>query len=58
MVDDEISNEILCKFDPVNEKLGVYADKRTKLCQDVINQQKKKVFDIYTDESDDPGDIC
>ena len=58
LVDDEISNEILCKFDPVNEKLGVYADKRTKLCQDVINQQKKKVFDIYTDESDDPGDIC
>jgi len=58
LVDDEISNEILCKFDPVNEKQGVYADKRTKLCQDVINQQKKKVFDIYTDESDDPGDIC
>lgn len=58
LVDSEISNDILCKFDPVNEKQGVYADKRTKLCQDVINQQKKKVFDIYTDESDDPGEIC
>ena len=58
LVDNEIGDDILCKFDPVNEKQGVYADKRTKLCQDVINQQKKKVFDIYTDESDDPGEIC
>ena len=58
LVDNEIGDDILCKFDPVNENQGVYADKRTKLCQDVINQQKKKVFDIYTDESDDPGEIC
>ena len=58
LVDDEINNEILCKFDPVNEKKGVYSDPRTKLCQDIINQQKRKVFDIYTDESDSPGDIC
>ena len=58
LVDNEIGDDILCKFDPVNENQGVYADKRTKLCQDVINQQKKKVFDIYTDEADDPGEIC
>ena len=58
LVDNEIGDDILCKFDPVNENQCFYADKRTKLCQDVINQQKKKVFDIYTDESDDPGEIC
>ena len=58
LVDDEISNEILCELDPANEKMGVYADARTKLCQDVINQKKRKVFDIYTDESDSSGEIC
>ena len=58
LVDDEINDEILCKFDPVNEKMGVFSDPRTKLCQDVINKQKKKVFDIYEDEADYPGEIC
>ena len=58
LVDDEINDEILCKFDPINENMGVYADPRTKLCQDVVNKQKKKVFDIYEDESDYPGEIC
>ena len=58
LVDDEISDETLCNFDPVDESKGVFSDPRTKLCQDIINQQKKKVFDIYEDESIDPGDIC
>ena len=58
LVDDEIDDEILCEFDPVNEKMGVFSDPRTKLCQDVINKQKKKVFDIYEDEEDYPGEIC
>jgi hypothetical protein len=59
LVDDEISDEILCKFDPADESLGsTFSDPRTKLCQDIINQQKKKVFDIYEDGSDVPGDIC
>ena len=58
LVDDEIKDEILCKFDPVNENMGIHADPRTKLCQDVINKQKKKVFDIYEDEADTPGEIC
>ena len=58
LVDDEIDDEILCKHDPVKEKTGVFAESRTKICQDVINEQKKKVFDIYTDESDSPGEIC
>lgn len=57
-VDDEIDNEILCELDPVNENMGVYADPRTKICQDVINEKKKKVFDIYSDEADVPGEIC
>ena len=58
LIDNEISDDILCEFDPVNEKLGVYSDERTKTCQDVINKQKRKVFDIYQDESDYPGEIC
>ena len=58
LVDDEINDEILCKFDPVNENMGVFADPRTKLCQDIINKNKRQVFDIYEDESDSPGEIC
>ena len=57
-VDDEIDNEILCELDPTSENMGVYADPRTKICQDTINEKKKKVFDIYSDESDVPGEIC
>jgi len=58
LVDDEIDDDVLCEFDPVNEKMGVFADPRTKLCQDIINEQKRKVFDIYEDEADTPGEIC
>ena len=57
-VDDEINDELLCKLDPTQEKMGVFSDPRTELCQDIINKQKKKVFDIYKDESDYPGEIC
>ena len=61
LVDDEIDDEVLCEKDPDDEKqqkLGVFSDPRAKLCQDILNQQKKKVFDIYTDESDYPGEVC
>jgi hypothetical protein len=58
LVDDEIDDDIICKFDPINEKIGVFADERTKVCQDIINQHKKRVFDIYEDEADSPGEIC
>ena len=58
LVDDEIDDELICQHDPINEKIGVFADPRTKICQDVLNKQKKKVFDIYEDESDYPGDVC
>jgi len=57
-VDDEIDDDILCKFDPVNEKIGVFADEGAKVCQDIIGRHKKKVFDIYEDEADSPGEIC
>ena len=57
-VDDEISDELLCQLDPVNETMGVFSDPRTKECQDILNQQKKKVFNIYDDGSDTPGEIC
>ena len=58
LVDDEIDDEILCKYDPTPEKLGVFADPRTELCQDILNKQKKKVFNTYDDGSDYPGEIC
>lgn len=58
LVDDEINEEMLCKFDPTNDKMGVFADPRTRECQDILNKRKKKVFDIYEDEADNPGEIC
>tara|TARA_Y100000034_G_scaffold135093_1_gene205657 strand:- start:279 stop:1280 length:1002 start_codon:yes stop_codon:yes gene_type:complete len=59
MVDDEIGDELLCKYDPIDETLGVFADPRTELCQDIINKKKKKVFNVYDEGIDDsPGDIC
>ena len=57
-VDDEISDELLCQLDPVNENMGVFSDPRTKQCQDILNQQKKKVYNIYDDGTDTPGEIC
>ena len=58
-VDDEIDSTILCSFDPVNQKLGVFADERTTICQDILNQQQKTSFNIYEGGTEDiPGDIC
>ena len=58
LIDDEISDDLLCQLDPTNKKLGVFSDERTVLCQDIVNRQKRKIFDIYEDESDYPGDVC
>jgi len=58
LVDDEIDDEILCKYDPIDDTLGVFADPRTELCQEIINKKKKKVFNVYDDGSDNPGEIC
>ena len=57
-VDDEIDNEILCTYDPSQEKLGHFADTRALECQKILDSQKKQVFDIYEDEADYPGEIC
>ena len=58
LIDEEIDDEILCKYDPTPEKLGVFADPRTEFCQDLLNKTKKKVFNVYEDGSDYPGEIC
>ena len=58
LTDDEIDDEMLCKYDPVQTKKGVFADKRTKICQDVLGKDEKKVYDIYEDETDYPGEVC
>lgn len=58
-IDTEIDPETLCELDPANLKLGVFADDRTLLCQDVLNQQEKTTFNIYEGGTQDiPGDIC
>ena len=58
LVDDEISDQILCKLDPVPETMGVFADARTLKCQQIIDEQNKQVFDIYIDEADISGEVC
>ena len=58
LVDDEINDEIICTFDPVQEKLGHFADVQALECQEILNKQKKQVFDIYEDEADYPGEVC
>jgi len=58
-IDKEIPQAILCEYDPANKKLGVFADERTMVCQEVLNQQEKTVFNIYEGSTQDvPGDIC
>jgi len=58
-IDDEIDDELLCKLDPVDDTLGAFADPRTQFCQDLLNKQKRKVFNIYENGIDsDPGEIC
>ena len=58
LIDDEIDDEILCELDPIDQKLGVFADPRTLHCQEVIDKQKRKTFNIYEGGSDTPGEIC
>jgi len=56
-VDQEIDPGILCEYDPGNQTLGVFADDRAIICQDILNKQQKVPFNIY-DTEDIPGDIC
>ncbi len=58
-VDDEIDSKTLCEYDPTSTKLGVFADERAILCQDILNQQQKVPSNIYKgDIKDIPGEIC
>jgi len=58
-IDDEIDDELLCKLDPVDTTMGAFSDPRTQFCQDLLNKQKRKVFNIYENGVDsDPGEIC
>ena len=58
LVDDEISDKTLCKYDPINEKKGIFADERETLCRDVLSEDERKIFDIYNDESDFAEEVC
>jgi hypothetical protein len=57
-VDDEIEDEVICQHDFESKKQGVFADTETKICEDILNEEGKKVFDIYSDESDTPDEVC
>jgi len=58
-LDEEITPSTLCEYDPVNTKLGVFADERTIICQDILNEKKKKIFNVYEPGTQDtPGEIC
>ena len=56
-VDDEIE-ETICRLDPDKFNRGVFADSKNKFCKEVINEDNKKVYDIYEEEKDDPGEVC
>ena len=58
-IDDEIDSKVLCEYDEQNTKLGVFADERTAICQDVLNRQENTAFNIYEAGTQDvPGEIC
>ena len=57
-VDYEIEDEVICQYDFESKKQGVFADTETKICEDILNEEGKKVFDIYSDESDTPDEVC
>ena len=58
-IDDEVDSRVLCEYDEQNTKLGVYADERTAICQDVLNRQEDTTFNIYEAGTQDvPGEIC
>ena len=57
LVDSEIDYKIICEHDPAPQKDGVFADKQTKLCED-LEDGGKTTFDIYEDEADYPGEVC
>ena len=71
-VDDEINQEILCNLDQTNTKMGVHADSRVENCQEILNQKKRALGNIYIKQGDEsvagaidepgnseyPGEVC
>ena len=55
--DEEVSEEI-CRLDPDNLNKGVFTDRKDQQCIDVLNEDERKLFDIYEEEVDDPGEVC
>ena len=58
LVDDEIDDEIICKFDGARQKVGVFADTNKLDCNEVEARTPEVLFDIYTDEEDFPEEPC
>ena len=61
LVDDEIDSAypgLLCEHDPGNINMGHFADPRSKICAEVLNEETRVIEDIYIDESDFPGEVC
>jgi hypothetical protein len=56
--DDQIDQDIICKYDFESKSSGVFSDSATKVCEDILNEEGKKIFDIYDDESDSPDEVC
>jgi hypothetical protein len=58
LADDEINEKIICDLDVDMTKKGVFIDKKLKNCKILEEEERKKVFDIYEPETDDPGEVC
>ena len=58
LTDDEIDEKIICDLDVDMTKKGVFIDKKVKNCKILEEEENKKTFDIYEQESDDPGEVC
>ena len=58
LADDEIDEKIICNLDVDMTKKGVFIDKKLKNCKILEEEDRKKIFDIYETEVDDPGEVC
>ena len=58
LVDEEIDDNIICRFDGSRQKQGVFADSNKLDCNEVENRIPEIVYDIYTDEEDFPEEVC
>ena len=60
-VDNQIEDEVICKYDVVKDnktRSGLFAEKDVATCEEISQRDRDRTFDIYEDESDYPGEIC